>query len=140
MNKKTDHKMDRETLNKDDYRDEKGRFIKGAAPGRPIGSKNYTTLLEEAIKNYETNKGKKLFDRLIERAFISDMVLLNVVKKFIPDKTHTEIEAEFVDKTVDEDEQELERKFVEKLEQDPEYKKRVIKHYEEAKKLEDKLG
>jgi len=59
--------------------------------GRPKGSKNYLTLLEDAIKNYETVTGKKLFDRLINRAFINDNVLLNVVKKFIPDKTHTEI-------------------------------------------------
>ena len=60
-------------------------------PGRPPGSKNYTTLLEEAINNYETTTGKKLFDRLIQRAFINDNVLLNVTKKLVPDKTHTEI-------------------------------------------------
>jgi len=59
--------------------------------GRPKGSKNYLTLLEDAIKDYETEKGKKLFKRLIERAFINDTVLINVIKKFIPDKTHTEI-------------------------------------------------
>jgi len=47
--------------------------------------------LEEAITNYETQKGKKLFDRLIERAFISDRVLLGVAKKFVADKTSTEI-------------------------------------------------
>lgn len=69
---------------------EKGKS--GNPDGRPKGSKNYLTLLEEAIKNYETVKGKKLFERLIERAFINDTVLINVIKKFIPDKTHTEIE------------------------------------------------
>jgi len=75
-------------------RDEKGRFIEGVSgnpEGKIKGSKNYLTLLEDAIKNYETVTGKKLFDRLINRAFINDNVLLNVVKKFIPDKTHTEI-------------------------------------------------
>jgi len=60
--------------------------------GRPKGSKNYLTLLEEALLKYETETGKKLFDRLIQRAFINDNVLLNVIKKFIPDKTHTELE------------------------------------------------
>ena len=60
--------------------------------GRPKGSKNYLTLLEEALKDYETETGKKLFRRLIERAFINDKVLLGTVKKFIADKTHTEIE------------------------------------------------
>jgi hypothetical protein len=64
----------------------------GNPDGRPKGSKNYLTLLEEAIKKYETETGKKLFERLIQRAFINDTVLLNVIKKFIPDKTHAEIE------------------------------------------------
>jgi hypothetical protein len=63
----------------------------GNPDGRPPGSKNYLTLLEEALKDYETTKGKKLFERLIERAFINDNVLLNVVKKFVPDKNSTEI-------------------------------------------------
>jgi len=66
---------------------------KSANPdGRPKGTKNYLTLLEEALKDYETETGKKLFRRLIERAFINDKVLLGTVKKFIADKTHTEIE------------------------------------------------
>jgi hypothetical protein len=74
----------------------------GNPDGRPKGSKNYLTLLEEAIKKYETETGKKLFERLIQRAFINDTVLLNVIKKFVPDKTQTEIttpepiKAEFV--------------------------------------------
>ena len=68
---------------------EKGKS--GNPKGRPKGSKNYITLIEEAIKKYETDKGKQLFDRLIERAFINDNVLLSVVKKFVPDKTQTEI-------------------------------------------------
>lgn len=110
-------------------------------PGRPKGTKNYLTLLEEAIEKYETDKGEKLFDRLIKRAFVSDIVLMSVVKKFIPDKTHAEIETEFVDKTIDKAKHELERKFVKKLEQDSEYKKRVIRLYKETKCiLEEKLS
>jgi len=75
-------------------RDEKGRFIEGndSKGGRPVGTKNYLTQLEEAIEKYETEKGKKLFDRLIQRAFISDNVLMNVIKKFIPDKQHIQTE------------------------------------------------
>ena len=60
-------------------------------PGRPPGSKNYITQLEEALLKYETAMGKKLFDRLIERAFMNDKVLLGTMKKFVPDKTHTEV-------------------------------------------------
>jgi len=76
-------------------RDKKGRFaegISGNIKGKPPGSKNYLTQLEEALREYETEKGKTLFKRLIERAFINDQVMLSVVKKFIPDKTHTEAE------------------------------------------------
>ena len=76
-------------------RDEKGRFIEGVSgnpEGKIKGTKNYLTQLEEAIEKYETEKGKKLFDRLIQRAFISDNVLMNVIKKFIPDKQHIQTE------------------------------------------------
>ena len=79
------------TSKKRGYTNKEGKFKEGN-PGRPKGAKNYTTLLEEAIKDYETRTGKKLFDRLIQRAFINDNVLLNVVKKFIPDKTSAEVE------------------------------------------------
>jgi hypothetical protein len=76
-------------------RDKNGRFMEGTSGnlrGKPKGSRNYLTLLEEAIKKYETEKGKKLFDRLIERAFVNDTVLLSVIKKFIPDREKTESE------------------------------------------------
>ena len=73
---------------------QRGRPFKPGESGNPEGkkpgTKNYITLIEEAIKKYETDKGKKLFDRLIERAFINDNVLLNVVKKFVPDKEKIE--------------------------------------------------
>ena len=74
-------------------RNKEGKFIEGHPKlgGKAKGTKNYLTLLEEAIKNYETEKGKNLFKRLIERAFINDTVLLGVIKKFVPDKTSTEI-------------------------------------------------
>ena len=78
-------------------RDKSGRFLEGTSgniKGKPSGSKNYLTQLEEALKEYETEKGKTLFKRLIERAFVNDQVMLSVVKKFIPDKMHTEIEAD----------------------------------------------
>lgn len=75
---------------------QRGRPFKPGESGNPEGkkpgTKNYITQLEEAIKKYETdNPDKKLFDRLIQRAFINDNVLLNVIKKFIPDKTQNEI-------------------------------------------------
>lgn len=91
-----------------EYTDETGKFKEGN-PGKPKGAKNYLTLLEEALKKYEDENGKQLFDRLIQRAFINDNVLLNVIRKFIPDKTSTEIttpepiKAEFIIKKDAED-------------------------------------
>ena len=80
-----------EPNNNDEKTDTKFKEGNPGGPGRPPGSKNYITQLEEAIKKYETATGKRLFDRLIQRAFINDNVLLNVTKKLVPDKTHTEV-------------------------------------------------
>lgn len=77
-------------------RDEKGHFIKGKSAnpdGKPEGTKSYITLLEEALKDVESVKGKQLFKRFIERAFITDKVLIAAMKKFVPDREHTEIES-----------------------------------------------
>ena len=74
-------------------RDKKGRFaegISGNLKGKPPGSLNYTTLLDKALKEYETETGKDLFKRYVERAYVNDRVLISLMKKFIPDKTHTE--------------------------------------------------
>lgn len=59
--------------------------------GRPKGSLNYITLLEKSSKEIGTKKGKKLFDRLVERAFVNDKVLIALMKKFIPDKAQSEV-------------------------------------------------
>lgn len=64
----------------------------GNPKGRPKGSQSYITQLEKAIKTVEKEKNKSLWKRLVERAFVNDKVLIALVKKFIPDKTHTEIE------------------------------------------------
>lgn len=63
----------------------------GNPKGRPPGTA-YIKLLEKAIHEVEEEKGKSLWKRLIERAFVNDAVLIAVIKKFIPDKTHAEIE------------------------------------------------
>ena len=77
-----------------DIRDSKGRFMEGAKgnpQGRPKGT-GYIKLLEQAIHEVEKEKQKSFFRRVIERAYISDSVMIAVLKKFIPDKQHTQIE------------------------------------------------
>ena len=65
---------------------------KSANPkGRPLGT-GYITLLEDAIKEVEKEKKKSFFRRVIERAYISDSVLVAVLKKFVPDRQFTQIE------------------------------------------------
>ncbi len=77
-----------------DIRDSKGRFVEGAKGnpnGRPPGT-GYIKLLEEAISEVEKEKQKSFFKRVIERAYISDSVLVAVLKKFIPDRQYTQIQ------------------------------------------------
>jgi len=74
-------------------RDEGGKFLPGSVPnpaGRPPGTKNYLTRLEEALERYRKDHDKDLFDRFIERAFRSDKVLIAALKKFVPDMEKTE--------------------------------------------------
>lgn len=75
-------------------RDEKGLFLEGtkSGPGRPEGSKNYLTLLEEALEEEAKKEDKTYWKKLAEWCFINPKVATAILKKFVPDKTHTEIE------------------------------------------------
>jgi hypothetical protein len=59
--------------------------------GRPKGSA-YMEELREAIKEVEGKKKQKFFVRVMERAWLSDTVLVAVLKKFVPDTMRQEIE------------------------------------------------
>ena len=65
----------------------KPQLYKPGTTGRPKGSLNYTTLLNKALNDYETETGRDLFKRFVERAYTNDRVLIALMKKFIPDKT-----------------------------------------------------
>ncbi|HII95318.1 MAG TPA: hypothetical protein HA367_06260 [Candidatus Methanofastidiosum sp.] len=75
-------------------RDEKGLFIEGTAPGpgRPQGQKNYLTLLEEALEKEAETFGMSYWERLAKWCFTNPKLASAVLKKFIPDKQHMEIE------------------------------------------------
>jgi len=63
----------------------------GNPKGRPKGS-TYMAELKKAIREVEIEKKKSFFRRVIERAYISDSVMIAVLKKFIPDKLKQEFE------------------------------------------------
>lgn len=70
------------------------QFKPGESPnpkGRPKGS-SYMAELNKAIKEVEAEKKKSFFKRVVERAYISDSVLIAILKKFIPDKLRQEFE------------------------------------------------
>ena len=92
--------MGENTLNTSEkrYTDNKtGKFINGN-PGRPKGSTNRISLkkLEEAmeIEEAEAEKqgGVNILRHFVRMAYVNPNILIALMKKFIPDKTHTEIE------------------------------------------------
>ena len=92
--------MGENTLNTSEkrYTDNKtGKFINGN-PGRPKGSTNKISLkkLEEAmeIEEAEAEKqgGVNILRHFVRKAYVNPNILIALMKKFIPDKTHTEIE------------------------------------------------
>lgn len=64
----------------------------GNPNGRPKGAKNYLTQLEEALKEEAKKANKTYWQKLAEWCFTNPSMAIAVLKKFIPDKTHTEIE------------------------------------------------
>jgi len=79
-------------------RDKKGRFIEGNIPKghRKKGTKNYLTLLEltlleEALREEAKKANKTYWQKLAEWCFTSPNMAVAVLKKFVPDKQHTEI-------------------------------------------------
>lgn len=79
-----------------DLRDENGRFIEGAKgnpDGRPKGSKNYLTLMEEALEKRAIHEKVSYYDKLAEWCFRYPQTATAILKKFIPDKQQTEITA-----------------------------------------------
>lgn len=86
MDNKEPLKNDEKTVN-----DTKFKEGNPGGPGRPKGSA-YMDELKQAIKEVEKEKKKSLFKRVIERAYISDSVMIAVLKKFVPDKVKQELE------------------------------------------------
>lgn len=62
----------------------------GNPSGRPKGS-GILKELEKAIKKVEKTKNKNLLNHFVRRAFENDIVLVALLKKFIPDMKHTNI-------------------------------------------------
>ena len=66
---------------------------KSANPdGRPRGSKNWGTILEEAIEKVQETKDETILERFVMQAYTKPQVMIALVKKLVADKTHTQIE------------------------------------------------
>jgi len=74
--------------------------------GRPKGSKNKLSIneLKEAIAKVENKKGKILLQHYVERAFENDRVLMNIIKKLLPDLKSIEVLGEVLSGSLPEEE------------------------------------
>lgn len=59
--------------------------------GRPKGSKNYLTQLEESLEKEAKKKGISYYDKIAEWCFRYPNVAIAILKKFMPDKNSTEL-------------------------------------------------
>jgi len=72
-----------------------GRFkegISGNPEGRPKGS--IMQAVDQAVEEVETTRGKSLLKHLVERAYVSDKVMIALMNKLIPNAKPKEIEEE----------------------------------------------
>lgn len=69
-----------------------GRFKKGhkLSKGRPIGSRDWATELEESIHKAEGKHKVALMDRYVEMAYNDPKVMVSLMKKILADRTETE--------------------------------------------------
>jgi len=63
----------------------------GNPDGRPKGQKNYLTLIEEALEKEAKKTGITYWEQLAKWSFVNPQMAIAVLKKFVPDKQHTEI-------------------------------------------------
>lgn len=65
----------------------------GNPGGRPPGIKNFKISdLIDAIIEVEEEKKMPLYKKFVNKAYVNSAVMIALIKKLIPDKTHTEIE------------------------------------------------
>ena len=76
-----------------------GTFAKGHSGnpgGMKLGTKHYSTILDEAIQEDQTtHNGEHILQYYIKQARINDAVLVALIKKLISDKTESEVTHKF---------------------------------------------
>lgn len=70
----------RKTLEKGNYRDAKGRYIKGLAPGRPLGALSKETRFKNRIFEIINDRDREVIKAKIEK-------LLDIAASFVPKKS-----------------------------------------------------
>jgi hypothetical protein len=93
-----DKDNDNNVSNTSDYNEIGKKGFKEGNPGRPKGAKNKFSIavLEEAIAAEEGLSEKEggvgIFQQFVRMAYREPSVMIALMKKFIPDRTHSEIE------------------------------------------------
>lgn len=98
--------------NRMDKRDANGRFVKGAV-ANPNGNNQFTSIVPiiEALKAVGKEKREDFWIMVAKKAWVSDTVLVHILKKLLPDRK--EIEYEFNQAT--QEDQRLTREEIKKM-------------------------
>ena len=69
------------------------RWVKGQS-GNPKGQPKNPEMeeLRQAIRQARKKHGRSILNHFVERAFFNDAVLIALIKKFVPDKVHKELD------------------------------------------------
>ena len=95
-----------------------GRYVKGCispnASGRPLNGTTQLSHLLAAVRRVESRENKNLLEHFVSRAFVTDKVLIAVMKKLIPDLQSIAVSPNFNEEMTDAVAQDIQKKLAER--------------------------